>query len=158
MPRPDHAGRPGRGQQLQCLGQAGGSGRVVPGQPPLHHAQALKGSGLTSPQIGERQYISRRTVQTHLVYVFAKLDTASRAQLAAQVTRHRLWEPPRHRSHRPGTALCPVSFRAGRICPALSAPPQQTAERQRFTAQPGPVRRRRDPPDGGCLMLPGAAR
>ena len=24
--------------------------------------------------------------------------------------------------------------------------------------QPGPVRRRRDPPDGGCLMLPGAAR
>jgi DNA-binding NarL/FixJ family response regulator len=29
-------------------------------------------------------------VQTHLVYVFAKLDIASRAQLAAQVTRHRL--------------------------------------------------------------------
>jgi hypothetical protein len=62
-------------EQLQCLGQAGGSGRVVPGQP-LHHAQALKGSGLTSPQIGERQYISRRTVQTHLVYVSATLDIA----------------------------------------------------------------------------------
>ena len=43
-------------------------------------------TGLTNPQIGERQYISRRTVQTHLVYVFAKLDIASRAQLAAQVT------------------------------------------------------------------------
>jgi len=93
-------------------------------------------------------------VQTHLVYVFAKLDIASRAQLAAQVTRHRLQQPPRHRSHRLRTALCPVSFRAGRICPALSSPPQQTAEKQRFTAQPGPVRRRRDPPDGGCLMLP----
>jgi hypothetical protein len=65
-------------EQLQCLGQAGGSGRVVPGQP-LHHAQALKGSGLTEPQIGERQYISRRTVQSHLVYVFAKLDIAFRA-------------------------------------------------------------------------------
>jgi hypothetical protein len=64
-------------EQLQCPGQAGGSGRVVPGQP-LHHAQALKGPGLTNPQIGERQYISRRTVQTHLVYVFAKLDIAFR--------------------------------------------------------------------------------
>jgi DNA-binding NarL/FixJ family response regulator len=29
-------------------------------------------------------------VQTHLVYVFVKLDIASRTQLAAQVTRHRL--------------------------------------------------------------------
>jgi len=28
-------------------------------------------------------------VQTHLVYVSAKLDITSRAQLAAQVTRHR---------------------------------------------------------------------
>jgi len=27
-------------------------------------------------------------VQTHLAHVFAKLDIASRAQLAAQVTRH----------------------------------------------------------------------
>lgn len=33
-----------------------------------------------------RQYISRRTVQTYQVYVFAKLDIAARAQLAAQVT------------------------------------------------------------------------
>jgi len=28
-------------------------------------------------------------VQTHLIHVFAKLDIASRAQLAAQVTSHR---------------------------------------------------------------------
>jgi len=34
---------------------------------------------VTNPQIGERQYISRRTVQSHLVYVFAKLDIAFRA-------------------------------------------------------------------------------
>jgi hypothetical protein len=65
-------------EQLHCPGQAGGSGRAVPGQP-LYHAEALKGPGLTSPQIGERQYISRRTAQTHLVYVFATLDIAFRA-------------------------------------------------------------------------------
>jgi DNA-binding CsgD family transcriptional regulator len=49
---------------------------------------SLVAEGLTNPQIGARLYISRRTVQTHLVHVFAKLDIASRAQLAAQVTRH----------------------------------------------------------------------
>ncbi len=87
MSRLDHAGRPGRGTAPVPRVKAGGSSRAVPGQP-LHHAQALKGPGLTSPQIGERQYISRRTAQTHLVYVFATLDIAFRAQLAAQVTRH----------------------------------------------------------------------
>jgi predicted ATPase len=43
-------------------------------------------AGLSNPQIGERLYISRRTVQTHLAHVFAKLDIAYRAQLAAEVT------------------------------------------------------------------------
>jgi DNA-binding CsgD family transcriptional regulator len=38
--------------------------------------------------IGARLYISGRTVQTRLAHIFAKLDIASRAQLAAQVTRH----------------------------------------------------------------------
>ena len=58
----------------------------------------LVADGLTNPQIGARLYISRRTVHTHLTHVFAKLDIASRAQLAAQVTRHSPQEPP------PGTA------------------------------------------------------
>jgi DNA-binding CsgD family transcriptional regulator len=49
----------------------------------------LAAEGLTNPQIGERLYVSRRTVQTHLAHVFAKLDLSSRAQLAAEVTRHR---------------------------------------------------------------------
>jgi len=47
----------------------------------------LVANGLTNPQIGARLYISRRTVHTHLSHVFAKLDIASSAQLAAQVTR-----------------------------------------------------------------------
>ena len=49
----------------------------------------LVADGLSNPQIGERLYISRRTVQTHLAHVFAKLDISARAQLAAEVTRHR---------------------------------------------------------------------
>jgi len=45
--------------------------------------------GLSNPQIGDRLYISHRTVQTHLAHVFAKLDISARAQLAAEVTRRR---------------------------------------------------------------------
>ena len=61
---------------------------------PAEHAVAgLVAEGLTNPQIGERLYISRRTVQTHLAHMFAKLDIATRAQLAADVTRHRGSDP-----------------------------------------------------------------
>jgi len=49
---------------------------------------SLVADGLSNPQIGARMYISGRTVQSHLAHVFAKLDIASRAQLAAQVARH----------------------------------------------------------------------
>ena len=49
----------------------------------------LVADGLSNPQIGERLFISRRTVQTHLVHVFAKLGISSRSQLAAQVARRR---------------------------------------------------------------------
>ncbi len=49
----------------------------------------LVASGLSNPQIGERLFISRRTVQTHLAHVFAKLGISSRAQLAAEVAHRR---------------------------------------------------------------------
>jgi DNA-binding CsgD family transcriptional regulator len=74
-------------------GRRGPRGRPQSGWASLTPAeQAVAGlvaDGLTNPQIGARLYISRRTVQAHLVHIFAKLDIASRAQLAVQVTRHR---------------------------------------------------------------------
>ena len=74
-------------------GHRGPRGRPAFGWSSLTPAeQAVAGlvaDGLTNPQIGARLYISGRTVQTHLVHIFAKLDIASRAQLAAQVTSHR---------------------------------------------------------------------
>jgi len=42
----------------------------------------LVAEGLSNPQIGQRLYVSRRTVQTHLAHVFAKLHIVSRTQLA----------------------------------------------------------------------------
>ncbi|HZC69273.1 MAG TPA: AAA family ATPase [Jatrophihabitans sp.] len=45
----------------------------------------LVAEGLTNPQIAERLYVSRRTVQTHVSHTFTKLGMASRAQLAAAV-------------------------------------------------------------------------
>jgi DNA-binding CsgD family transcriptional regulator len=47
----------------------------------------LVAEGLSNPQVGQRLYVSPRTVQTHLAHVFAKLDISSRAQLAAEATR-----------------------------------------------------------------------
>jgi predicted ATPase/class 3 adenylate cyclase/DNA-binding CsgD family transcriptional regulator len=43
--------------------------------------------GLTNPQIGERMFISRGTVKVHLSHIFAKLGTATRAELAADAVR-----------------------------------------------------------------------
>jgi len=47
----------------------------------------LVAEGLTNPQIGERLFISRRTVQTHLAHVFAKLGVSTRAEVAAEAAR-----------------------------------------------------------------------
>ena len=61
-----------------------------PGLTPSEQAVVdLVAEGLSNPQIGQRLYVSRRTVQTHLAHVFAKLHITSRTQLAAEAIRHR---------------------------------------------------------------------
>lgn len=44
--------------------------------------------GLSNPQIGDRLFVSRRTVSTHLYRIFKKLDVASRTELVALAMRH----------------------------------------------------------------------
>jgi DNA-binding CsgD family transcriptional regulator len=56
--------------------------------PTEHTIAMMVAEGLSNPQIGDRLYISRRTVQTHLLHVFAKLDITSRAQLAVLAIQH----------------------------------------------------------------------
>ena len=79
-------------------GRRGTRGRPQTGWQSLTPAERavadLVAEGLSNPQIGERLYISRRTVQTHLAHVFAKLDITSRAQLAALVAQHQSSKPP----------------------------------------------------------------
>ena len=43
--------------------------------------------GLTNPEIGQRLFISRSTVKSHLSHVYAKLAISSRAELASMVSR-----------------------------------------------------------------------
>ncbi len=74
-------------------GTRGRRGRPQFGWPSLTPAEQavarLVADGLSNPQIGDRLYISRRTVQTHLAHIFTKLEITSRAQLGAQVARQR---------------------------------------------------------------------
>ena len=52
--------------------------------PAERQVAALVAGGLTNPQIGEQLFVSRRTVQTHLSHIFAKLGVSTRAELAAR--------------------------------------------------------------------------
>jgi predicted ATPase/class 3 adenylate cyclase/DNA-binding CsgD family transcriptional regulator len=50
----------------------------------------LVAKGHTNPEVGERLFIGRGTVKTHLAHVFAKLGVATRSELAAEATRRAL--------------------------------------------------------------------
>ena len=63
--------------------------------PTEHTVAELVADGLSNPQIGDRLFVSHRTIQTHLSHIFTKLEMTSRVQLTAEITRRRLAEPAR---------------------------------------------------------------
>jgi ATP/maltotriose-dependent transcriptional regulator MalT len=48
----------------------------------------LAAGGLSNPEIGQRLFMSRATVKTHLSHIYAKLGIANRTQLAAIAERN----------------------------------------------------------------------
>jgi DNA-binding NarL/FixJ family response regulator len=61
---------------------AGARDRLTPQE--LQIAQMAAG-GLTNREIGEKLYLSHRTIGSHLYRIFPKLDITSRAQLASRL-------------------------------------------------------------------------
>ncbi len=102
--------------------------------PTEHTIATLVAEGLSNPQIGGRLYISPRTVQTHLAHMFAKLDIASRAQLAAVVTEHRDGKAP-------GGSFPPSPPESARRCRAWASSWSKTI------GVPGELRARRGEPE-----------
>ena len=45
----------------------------------------MAADGLTNREIGEKLYLSHRTIGSHLYRIFPKLDITSRAQLASRL-------------------------------------------------------------------------
>jgi DNA-binding NarL/FixJ family response regulator len=50
-----------------------------------HLVATLAAQGHSNPEIAQRLYVTRRTVETHLTHVYAKLGVATRADLAASL-------------------------------------------------------------------------
>ncbi|HET6548756.1 MAG TPA: LuxR C-terminal-related transcriptional regulator, partial [Solirubrobacter sp.] len=67
---------------------------------------------LTNPEIAQRMFISRRTVQTHVSHALTKLGVASRRDLAAAAAQHAGW-----RLHLDGIAEQPQQLQPTREPP-----------------------------------------
>jgi predicted ATPase/DNA-binding CsgD family transcriptional regulator len=85
----------GRGDRVAAA-LALAPGRAAPGSalpltPREHEITKLIARGLTNQQIADRLCIARRTVDTHVSHILAKLDCANRSQVAAMVITAERW-------------------------------------------------------------------
>ncbi len=63
--------------------------RYIGLSPTEQRVAELVAEGLTNPQIAERMFLSRRTVQNHISNAFQKLNMHSRVQLALHIQAQR---------------------------------------------------------------------
>jgi DNA-binding CsgD family transcriptional regulator len=81
---PQHDGPPGDGLEPPRVPPTAGPAWTASEQTIV----SLVGEGLTNTEIGQRLYISRRTVESHLGRVYAKVGLGTRGQLVSAAVRH----------------------------------------------------------------------